>query len=128
LLGDAGYQTKATTGGGIIMNCKSADILGGVIHDHVHHQTPLTEYEKRMDPVFKELDMHYKIHQYQSRLTDEKMDQFFLKLKDVGMENFLSTEGDMDEPSRFVGKVLSNPRMITLFPEALKFWMTPVKA
>ena len=81
-----------------------------------------------MDPVFKELDMHYKIHQYQSRLTDEKMDQFFLKLKDVGMENFLSTEGDMDEPSRFVGKVLSNPRMITLFPEALKFWMTPVKA
>lgn len=124
LLGDAAYTTKATTGGGIIMNCKSADILGQVLVDHQNHDTPLTEYEKRMEPIFRELDMHYKIHQYQSRLTDDQFNAFFLKLKDAGMENFLASEGDMDEPTRFMGKLISNPRMISLFPEAIKFWMT----
>lgn len=89
LLGDAAYQTKATTGGGIIMNCKSADILSTVIHDHIHHETPLSEYEKRMEPIFQELELHYKIHLYQTRLQDAKIDQLFLKLKDAGMEQFL---------------------------------------
>lgn len=124
LLGDAAYQTKATTGGGIIMNCKSADILGDVLTEHVHHGTSLDEYPKRMEPIFKELEMHYKIHQYQSKLTNNQLDKFFLKLKDAGAEQFLSAEGDMDEPTRFMGKFLSNPGMISLLPEAMQFWMT----
>ncbi len=123
LLGDAAYMTKSTTGGGIVMNCKSADILGSVLHDHVHHQTPLNEYETRMEPIFKELELHYKIHQFQSRMSDAQLDKFFLKLKDAGMEYFLSREGDMDEPSRFMGKLLANPSMISLLPEAIQFAM-----
>ncbi len=78
LLGDAAYQTKATTGGGIIMNCKSADILSNVIHDHIHHASPLETYEKRMEPIFRELDLHYKIHTYQSRQTDAQLDKLFM--------------------------------------------------
>jgi geranylgeranyl reductase family protein len=124
LLGDAAYQTKATTGGGIIMNCKSADILAGVLHEHITNGTSLDEYPKRMEPIFKELEMHYKIHQYQSKLTDEQLNKFFLKIKDAGVEQFLSNEGDMDEPTRFIGKLLGNPRMISLLPEALSFAMT----
>ncbi len=124
LLGDAAYQTKATTGGGIIMNCKSADILAGVLHEHVTQGTSLDEYPKRMEPLFKELEMHYKIHQYQSKMTDEQLDKFFLKIKDAGAEQFLSKEGDMDEPTRFIGKIMANPRMISLLPEAISFAMT----
>lgn len=124
LLGDAAYQTKATTGGGIIMNCKSADILSTVIHDHVHHQAPLNEYEKRMEPIFNELELHYKIHTFQSRMNDAQMDKLFLKLKDVGMEHFLSQHGDMDEPSRFVNKMIAHPGILSLIPEAVKFAFT----
>lgn len=124
LLGDAAYQTKATTGGGIIMNCKSADILADVLSEHVHHQAPLKNYEERMEPIFRELELHHKIHQYQSSLSDDQMNHFFLKLKDAGMEEFLSKEGDMDEPSRFVGKLISNPRMLSLLPEAIGFALT----
>ncbi|MDP2666513.1 MAG: NAD(P)/FAD-dependent oxidoreductase [Candidatus Diapherotrites archaeon] len=121
LLGDAAFQTKATTGGGIIMNTKAADILGKVIQENIAHDTPLTEYEKRMAPIFRELELHHRIHQYQASLTDTYLDKLFLKLKDAGMEEFLSREGDMDEPSRFISKLLRTPRMITLLPEALGF-------
>lgn len=121
LLGDAAYQTKATTGGGIIMNCKSADILSKCIVDHLQHNASLDNYARDMQPIFKELDLHWKIHQYQSQLTNEEMDKFFLKLKDAGVENFLSQHGDMDEPTRFVGKLFATPRMLTLLPEALRF-------
>ncbi len=124
LIGDAGYVTKPSTGGGIVMNCKSADILGQVIYEHAENGLPLVEYEKRMEPIFRELELHYKIHQYQSQLKDEEMDKLFLKMKDAGIESFLSQEGDMDEPSRFVGKLVTNPRMISLLPEAVKFAMT----
>ncbi len=124
LLGDAAYQTKATTGGGIIMNCKSADILAGVLHDHVHHQTSLDEYEKRMEPIFRELELHYKIHLYQTRMKDADMNKIFLKLKDAGMEQFLSAHGDMDEPSRFLGKMIAHPGILSLIPEAVKFALT----
>ncbi len=124
LLGDAAYQTKATTGGGIIMNCKSADILSTVIHDHVHHQTPLNEYEKRMEPIFTELELHHKIHTFQSRMNDAQLNKLFLKLKDAGMEHFLSQHGDMDEPSRFVNKMIAHPGILSLIPEAVKFALT----
>ncbi len=124
LLGDAAYQTKGTTGGGIIMNCKSADILGDVIKEHVMEGASLDEYPRRMEPIFKELELHYKIHQYQSRLNDGQVDRLFLKLKDAGVEQFLSEEGDMDEPTQFIGKLLSNPRIISFLPEAISFAMT----
>ncbi len=124
LLGDAAYQTTATPGGGIIMNCKSADIIATSIHDHIHHNTPLNEYEKRMESVFNELELHYKIHTYQSRQTDAQLDKLFLKLKDAGMEHFLSNHGDMDEPSRFVSKMITHPGILSLIPEAVKFALT----
>lgn len=124
LLGDAAYMVKSTTGGGIIMNCKSADILASVIHDHIHHQIPLSEYEKRMEPIFSELELHWKIHLYQTRQKDEQLDKLFLKLKDAGMEHFLSREGDMDEPSRFIGKMIAHPGILSLIPEAVKFALT----
>lgn len=124
LLGDAAYQTKATTGGGIIMNCKSADVLSGVIHDHIHHDVSLNEYETRMEPIFRELELHWKIHHYQTKQSDAQLDKLFLKLKDAGMEGFLSREGDMDEPSRFVSKMIAHPGILSLIPEAVKFALT----
>ncbi|MFH0969959.1 MAG: NAD(P)/FAD-dependent oxidoreductase [Candidatus Diapherotrites archaeon] len=123
LLGDAAYQTKATSGGGIIMNCKSADILGKVIGSHFTNGTPLTEYESRMNPIFKELELHWKIHQFQKKMTDTQLNSFFLKLKDAGIEEFLSKEGEMDEPSHFIGKLFTHPGMISLLPEALHFML-----
>ncbi|MEK6970937.1 MAG: hypothetical protein AABW68_04600, partial [archaeon] len=102
----------------------SADILGDVIKEHVMEGASLDEYPRRMESIFKELELHYKIHQYQSRLSDGQVDRLFLKLKDAGVEQFLSEEGDMDEPTQFIGKLLSNPRIISFLPEAISFAMT----
>lgn len=124
LLGDSAYMTKSTTGGGITMNCKAADILSGVIDDHLNKNVSLDAYHERMKPIFNELKLHWKIHQFQIGINDSEMNRFFLKLKDVGMEEFLSKEGDMDEPTQFIGKLSQNPRMISLLPEAIKFWTT----
>jgi hypothetical protein len=77
-----------------------------------------------MEPVFRELEMHWKIHQFQSNMSNAELDKFFLKVKDAGIERFLSTHGDMDEPTRFIHKLFATPRMLTLLPEAFKFWMT----
>jgi len=37
---------------------------------------------------------------------------------------FLSNYGDMDKPSRFLGKAMATPSLWRLFPEAIKFMLT----
>ena len=42
-------------------------------------------------------------------------------LKHKGIEEFLEKEGNMDEPSKFVGKLMSNPKFFTMLGTAMKF-------
>jgi hypothetical protein len=42
-------------------------------------------------------------------------------LKKNGIEEFLEKEGNMDEPSKFVGKLLANPKFFLMAGTALKF-------
>ena len=47
-----------------------------------------------------------------------------LKLKEKNIEHFLEEHGDMDQPSKFIGKLMSNPKYWTLFGTAMKFLRT----
>jgi hypothetical protein len=40
----------------------------------------------------------------------EEIDALFAKLKAKGIEEFLEKEGDMDNPSKFVGKLAGKPK------------------
>lgn len=120
LVGDAAFQTKATTGGGVITGMNAADTAAEVITNHFKNRAPLGDYHNRLKPLNRELATHWKIRRYLNSLSDEKMDRLFVKMKKAGIEDFLAEHGDMDRPGRFIGKILTKPGMWRLFPEALK--------
>ena len=121
LVGDAAFQTKATTGGGIILGMHSALKCAEAISMHLKEKKPLSQYDKLNSGVSRELKTHWKIRSYLNGLSDEKLDKLFLKLKKAGVEEFLKENGDMDRPSRFIGKILRKPSMWRLAGLALKF-------
>ena len=110
IVGDAAFHTKATSGGGIIFGMKAGNILGGAIANHIKHKTPLNLYEREMAGINRELKMHWKVRQYINSLGGESIDKLFGKLKEKGIEEFLQMEGDMDSPSKFIGKMAKSPK------------------
>jgi len=121
LLGDAAFQTKATTGGGIITGTLAGEIAGGIVADYYKHKVPLTEYEKRLAPLTKDLSIHWKIRKYLNTLSDDKLNSFFEKINNSELIPLLEEHGDMDRPSRFVGKILSKPKLWAFAPQAMSF-------
>ena len=121
LVGDSAFQTKATTGGGVIFGIKSAEVLAQTIAETLKGKTTLNSYEKRMEELNKELKFHWKIRKYANSLTPAQTDELFIKLKKKGIEEFLAKEGNMDEPGKFIGKMLTNPAYFTMLGTAIKF-------
>ena len=121
LVGDAGFHAKATTGGGIILGLKAANICSETITEHLKHGKSIDDYDKNLAGVNKELSAHWKIHSHIQKMSDEKIDDFFAKMKKAGVEEFLEKHGDMDNPSKFLGKMLRTPKLWGLMPELLKF-------
>ncbi len=121
LVGDAAFHTKATTGGGVIFGIKAGNILGGTLVDIIKKKATIKDYEKRLEGINKELKLHWKIRNYANSLTNQEIDDLFIKLKKNGIEEFLEKEGNMDEPSKFVGKLLSNPKFVLMAGTAIKF-------
>ncbi len=118
LAGDAAFQTKATTGGGIIIGMGSAKVLADAIGEHYKSGNALADYNKRMSPLRKELDMHWRIRSYLNSLDERQMNKLFERLKRAKIEEFLEKEGDMDRPSKFLGKLLFKPALWKLIPGA----------
>ena len=109
LVGDAAFQAKATTGGGVIFGMKAGNILAETLSDSFKKKANMNAYEKRLSALNRELKMHWKIRSYINSLGDDEIDALFAKLKSKGIEAFLEKEGDMDNPSSFVGKLAKKP-------------------
>ncbi|MFA5125926.1 MAG: NAD(P)/FAD-dependent oxidoreductase [archaeon] len=121
IVGDSAFHTKATTGGGVIFGMKAGNILGETLADMFKRKATLKDYEKRMEPLNNELKMHWKIRKYANSLNNQEIDELFLKLKNKGIEDFLEKEGNMDEPSKFIGKLATNPKYLFMTGTILKF-------
>jgi len=119
LVGDAAFQTKSTTGGGILSGIKAGRACAKAIDEHYKNKKPLTNYWNYLGELNKELSLHWKIRKYLNSLNDQKTDNLFAKMKKSKAEEFLNQFGDMDKPSKFVGKIFKTPSMWRLFPEAL---------
>ncbi len=124
LTGDAAFQTKATSGGGIILGMLAGRIAGDSIDAHFKNNLPLKNYERNLEPINKELRLHWKIRQFMNSLSNEQMDAMFRKMGRAKVGEFLAQAGDMDRPSRFIGKLMLKPSLWRLFPEAVKFITT----
>jgi len=120
LVGDAAAQTKATTGGGIVFGLKAAAICAETIANNLKHRKPLSDYGKNLQPINKELALHWKIYSYIQGLRPEQFDSLIAKAKKAGIEEFLGEYGDMDKPSLFMRKMLLKPKMWGLLPAVLK--------
>ena len=121
LVGDAAFQTKATTGGGIILGMVAGGIAADAIDRHFKENAPLKDYEKNCSELNRELRLHWKIRQYMNTKREDQIDRLFRGMNKAKLGEFLSQHGDMDRPSKFIGKILTKPSMWRLFPEALKF-------
>jgi hypothetical protein len=53
-------------------------------------------------------------------MKPEQLDVLFRKAKAAGIEAFLAQYGDMDNPSKFMRKMLFKPKMWGLLPTALR--------
>jgi len=54
--------------------------------------------------------MHWKIRNYFNSLSNDQIDKMFKKLKEKDIGYFLEREGDMDNPSSFIGKMAKSPK------------------
>ncbi|MFA5764017.1 MAG: NAD(P)/FAD-dependent oxidoreductase [archaeon] len=110
LVGDAAFQTKATTGGGIIFGMESGNVLAQTIASELKKTGSIKDYEKNLKSINRELKMHWKIRSYVNNLNNDQIDKLFVKLKNKGIEEFLEINGDMDNPSKFIGKLAKSPK------------------
>jgi len=121
LVGDAAFQAKATTGGGIVMGLAAAEKAAEAIAGKLKHGSPLKEYDGKIAGIRKELSLHWKIYSYIHSMDESSRDNLFAKAKKAGLEAFLEEQGDMDRPSRFVKKMMLKPRLWGLAPTLLRF-------
>lgn len=124
LVGDAAFQTKATSGGGIVLGMVAGEIAGDAVHAHFKDNAPLKNYERECAGINKDLRLHWKIRQYMNGKSEEEIDALFRKMNKAKVGEFLGQHGDMDRPTRFIGKILTKPSMWRLFPEAIRFFTT----
>lgn len=122
IAGDAAFQTKATTGGGLMLGLECSNYLAETVLNHLKNKKPLEEYNKKCRKIKRELEVHYNISRYLYSLTDSQINKLFQKLKQSGIESFLEEHGDMDKPTKFAAKVLRTPSLWKFFPLALKLF------
>lgn len=113
LVGDAAGQVKATTGGGIIYGCLSAELLARSIRDSVERGAPLSLYERAWRRSYgADLMLHRAWHSYYSRVGTKGVEWTVRLARMLGLDGFLGRYGDMDSPrltlKRFVLRHLSD--------------------
>ncbi|MEW6295766.1 MAG: geranylgeranyl reductase family protein [Candidatus Diapherotrites archaeon] len=119
-VGGLGAILLHNTGGGIITGMMAAEAAVKTISNYYKKKKPLTEYSKHLSHLNKELELHWRIRKYLNSLNDKQLNELFIKLKKARIEEFLAEHGDMDRPSKFMGKILTTPRLWSLAPLALK--------
>ena len=123
LAGDSAFHTKATTGGGIILGMKAANLCAQTITEHLQKNTPLKAYAQKLKPLNKDLKLHWKIYNAVHQLSPGRQSALFRKAKKAGVAEFLAQHGDMDHPSQFLGKALSKPSFWGLAPDLFKLFV-----
>ncbi|MBS3068525.1 NAD(P)/FAD-dependent oxidoreductase [Candidatus Micrarchaeota archaeon] len=96
LVGDAAGQTKATTGGGVIIGSNCARFAG------IHCNSPL-RYELEWNLRFGlDLFTHRKVHDYLAGKSNVQLQSLGRKIKQMELDRFLSNNGHMDRPTKMI--------------------------
>jgi len=105
LVGDAAGQAKATTGGGIYSGSMCGRIAGEVAAK-AGSEVELEKYEEEWRALYeRDLKLHHAIRNLASSMSDGQLSNYLGLAKRLGVEKFLSANGDMDSPSSMMGKL-----------------------
>jgi geranylgeranyl reductase family protein len=124
LVGDAAFQTKATTGGGIVTGIAAADLLVEAVNDHFKGKRGLNHYETKLARLNKDLRMHWKVRKFLDGLNDKSMNKLLSKMNQLKVDEFLEKEGDMDRVSAFLPKLMRKPKFMLFFPQMVKYLLS----
>ncbi len=122
LLGDAASQVKPTTGGGLLIGFACAKIAADVVTKALDEDKTsiLKEYEIQYRKEFeKELKTQLMVQKTFELLSDKDLDEMFIKLKEKGAEDIISTYGDMDSQSPLVKELLKRGLIFSVLPKVL---------
>jgi digeranylgeranylglycerophospholipid reductase len=122
LLGDAASQVKPTTGGGLIMGFKCAEIASKVASKALETENidKLKDYSKKYNEQFKkELKVQLMVHKIFKSLSDSDLEFMFRKLKEEGAEDIISQYGDMDTQSPLVKEMFKRGILFSILPKML---------
>jgi len=126
LLGDAGGQVKATTGGGIIMLLTAAKYASNCVklcstNSNYSKRFIKKHYEKPCSQAIgRELKLHFIIRLMLENFRSKDFDRFFKIIKENKIEHLIAFYGDMDFPKALVLKLLRNRKVMGFI---LKFIM-----
>ena len=122
LLGDAASQVKPTTGGGLMIGFECAKMAAKTVSKALQTEdhTVLQEYEEGYKKRFKgELRIQLEVQKIFESLTNEDLDQMFLKLKEGNAEELISKYGDMDTQSTIIKEMIKNRLLFSIVPTLL---------
>lgn len=122
LLGDAASQVKPTTGGGLIIGFKCAQIAADVTEKALERDDMniLREYNENYRKIFKnELKTQLMVQKIFKSLSDDDLDYMFVKLKEEGAEEIISKYGEMDDQSPLVKKLFKQGILFKILPKIL---------
>lgn len=122
LLGDAASQVKPTTGGGLLIGFACARIAADVVSKSLDNDQSsiLKDYESQYKKEFeKELKTQLMVQKTFELLSNEDLDEMFIKLKEKGAEDIISTYGDMDSQSPLVRELLKRGLIFSVLPKVL---------
>jgi len=120
LVGDAAAQTKATTGGGVILGGLCALKAGEVAAEAVEAGDVSADFLSRYDgwwrkSLGREFSSMLAARRVLNGLSDEKFDQLFIAVKDAGLEPLIGElveSGDMDLQRGVIAGALRDPRVV----------------
>lgn len=122
LLGDAASQVKPTTGGGLIMGFKCAQIAAKFADRALNEDdvSILRGYDVKYRENFKnELKTQLRVRKIFQSLTDEDLDFMFIKLKEVGAEEIISKFGEMDDQLPLLKELFKRGILFQILPKIL---------
>jgi len=124
IIGDASCFIKAISGGGINFGLISSEIAAQTITNRLKNFKNLENYNKSISKYKNELYLHYKIYKFLFSKTLVELDEFFIKCKTHGVEQFLQDHGEIDYLSTFIFKVILYPKLYGFIKDLFDFIKT----
>jgi len=117
VVGDAAGQTKPTTGGGVILGGKAAQIAGHIasmaVHENNLNKRFLSRYEKLWKKEMKNnLIVMKLVRSYLNSLRKKEIERLFQIMSNERIINKVSKLGDIDNQKTIALKMLLEPTII----------------